>query len=99
MEEIPVIWTETAQQQLREIYLYIAEESIIQADKIFERLVKFTARLAVQPYKFPTDKYKTNNNGDYRAYELYHYRVSYKITKTAIYIVRLRSTHQNPLEY
>lgn len=56
MEEIPVIWTETAQQQLREIYLYIAEESIIQADKIFERLVKFTARLAVQPYKFPTDK-------------------------------------------
>lgn len=95
MEKNPVIWTEHTKSQLQEIYLYIAEESIVQADRIFEKLTASTAILS----KHPPDKYKTDNKGNYRAYEIYHYRISYKITETAIYIVRIRSSYQNPQEY
>lgn len=99
MEEIAVIWTETTKKQLQEIYLYIAEESILQADRIFNKLVESTTVLPKHPKKHPLDKYKTDNNGNYRAYELFHYRISYRIADTAIYIVRIRSTHKNPEEY
>src|SRR5690606_37198194 len=99
MEKIAVIWTETTKKQLQEIYLYIAEESIVQADRVFNKLVKSTAGLPKHPKKHPLDKYKTDNDGYYRAYELFHYRVSYRTTDTAIYIVRIRSTHKNPEEY
>lgn len=103
MEKNPVIWTEHTKSQLQEIYLYIAEESIVQADRIFEKLTASTAILSKHPHKhphkYPPDKYKTDNKGNYRAYEIYHYRISYKITETAIYIVRIRSSYQNPQEY
>jgi plasmid stabilization system protein ParE len=99
MEEVTVVWTETAQQQLQEIYRFIAEESIIQADNVFDRIVSATAHLQKQPHKFPPDKYKTNNNGDFRAFEIFHYRISYKISLEFIYIVRVRSTYQNPETY
>lgn len=99
MEEVTVIWTETAKKQLQDIYLYIAEDSILQADRVFEKLVNSTSKLTIHPKKHPQDKYKTDNDGSYRAYELYHYRISYRITPTVIYIVRIRSTHKNPEEY
>jgi len=99
MEKIPVIWPEKTIHQLHEIYLYIAEDSILQADRIFNKLVESTSLLPEHPHKYPPDKYKMNNSGNYRAYELYHYRISYKITQNAIYIVRIRSTYQNPEEY
>ncbi len=99
MEEITVIWTETSRKQLEEIYLYIAEESIIQADRIFTKLVNSTSLLNKYPFKYPADKYKLNNKGDYRAYEIYHFRITYRIVQSVIYIVRIRSTYQNPEEF
>jgi len=99
MEEISVIWTETSKKHLQEIYLYIAEESIIQADKVFSKLVKSTFSLSEHPFKYPQDKYKLNNDGDYRAYEIYHFRITYRIAKSVVYIVRIRSTYQNPEEF
>jgi len=99
MEEIAVIWTETARRQLQDIYKYIAEDSLVQADKVFEKIVSSTSKLALQPNRFPPDKYKTGNAGDFRAYEIFHYRISYKITAGRVYIVRVRSTHQNPELY
>jgi len=100
MEKLSIIWTETTKNQLEKIYLYIAEaSSIVQADNVFEKLVQSTASLIEHPQKYPADKYKTNNDGSYRAYELYHFRISYRITSDVIYIVRVRSTHQNPEEY
>src|SRR5690349_16753921 len=100
MEEIPVIWTETTKKQLEQIYLYIAEASSInQADNVFEKLINSTSQLPEHPLKNPPDKYKIDNEGIYRAYEVFHFRISYKITEEAIYIVRIRSTHQNPEGY
>lgn len=99
MEKIPVIWTENSKIQLQKIYFNIAMDSIFQADRVFEKLIESTADLSEYPLKYPPDKYKTDNEGNYRAYELYHFRISYKITDEAIYVVRIRSTYQNPKDY
>lgn len=100
MEEIPVIWTETTKKQLEQIYLYIAEaSSITQADNVFIKLINSTSQLPKHPHINPPDKYKIDNDDSYRAYEIFHFRISYKITEKAIFIVRIRSTHQNPEGY
>lgn len=99
MEEVPIIGTKNTRQQLQDIYLYLAEDSILQADRIFDLIVNSTLRLTIHPFRFPPDKYKTDNDGNYRAYELHHFRISYRISETAIYIIRIRSTYQNPEEY
>jgi mRNA-degrading endonuclease RelE of RelBE toxin-antitoxin system len=51
------------------------------------------------PEKHPSDKYHKNNKGSYRAYEIYHYRIAYKITKTEIIITRVRHTKMEPKKY
>jgi len=79
--------------------LFIAKDSHQQADIIFDKLVNSTLKLEAMPYRYPPDKYKTDNDGRYRAYELFHYRISYKITDTTIYILRVRSTYRNPKTY
>lgn len=39
---------------------------------------------------------KQNNNGNYRAFEIYSYRISYRINENEIYRVRVRHTSRNP---
>ena len=99
MEKRSVIWTERAIHQLEEVYKYIAKDSILQADKVFDEIKVSSEAIIEQPEKNPPDKYKSNNKGNYRAYEIYRYRISYRITKNTIYIVRLRSTDRNPKLY
>ena len=79
--------------------VYIARESILEADKVFDQMEASTEALSDQSKRYPPDKYKKNNKGNYRAYEIYRHRISYRIAQKNIYIVRLRSTDQNPKEY
>ena len=71
----------------------------LQADNVFDKIKSSAYDVRDNPEKYPPDKYKINNKGNYRAYEIYRYRISYLITKKDIYIVRLRGTDQNPREY
>ncbi|MBS1529956.1 MAG: type II toxin-antitoxin system RelE/ParE family toxin [Bacteroidetes bacterium] len=45
------------------------------------------------------DKYKINNNGNYRAFELYSFRIGYLVKEDEIIIARIRNTKQEPLDY
>ena len=64
-----------------------------------DELIDLTIALSENPEKYALDKYKINNDGSWRAFEKYHYRVSYKITATQIRVVRLRHTSKSPLNY
>lgn len=48
---------------------------------------------------YPLDKYRMNNDGSFRAYELLRYRVSYQIIEKEIIIVRVRHTSMEPKQY
>lgn len=47
----------------------------------------------------PLDKYRKNNDGRFRAYELHRYRIAYRITEKEIIIVRILHTSLEPREY
>lgn len=85
--------------QLEEAVRHIALDSVPQAEKIRLAILLKVARLATHPAVYPPDKYKKDNNGNFRAFELYRYRISYYESATEIRILRVRHTSREPKEY
>lgn len=71
-------------------------DSVQNAEGVRVQLLQKIDQLIAFPDIYPKDKYKANNDGSYRAFELHHYRVSYRIMKNGIKIVRLRHTSMIP---
>jgi plasmid stabilization system protein ParE len=97
--KLNVIWDSHARIHLSEAYKYIRKDSIDNAEKVRKKILAATDTLSVHPKKYPADKYKINNDGSYRAFIVYRYRISYKIQDTEIRILRIRHTSMEPLEY
>lgn len=94
-----VIWSKAAKTQLQKAYNYIVKDSLQNAQIVRDKIIELTIDLPKNPEKYPQDKFKKNNDGSYRAFEVYHYRISYHIVKDHIRIVRLRHTSMSPLSY
>jgi plasmid stabilization system protein ParE len=94
-----VRWSKAAAAQLKTVYNYIKKDSLQNALKVRDDIVKLSQSLTSNPEMYPPDKFKLNNDGCYRAVEIYHYRLSYKILQNEILIVRLRHTAMSPIEY
>ena len=93
------VWTPQAIAELKKAYDYISKDSPQNARKVVDELTAIADRLATQSEMFPPDKFKKNNDGTWRAFEKYHYRISYRITADNIRIVRMRHTSRTPLQY
>ena len=48
---------------------------------------------------YTLDQLKQNNDGSYRTYVKYSYRISYRIMNDVVRILRVRHTSREPLEY
>ena len=96
-----VIWSEPSLQHLSLIHEYILKESgsLTNADNVIDKIIKSTQILSDQPKINPPDKFKLNNNGDYRAYEIYSYRIAYRILLNKVRILRIRHISREPLKY
>ncbi len=94
-----IIWPRQAQNQLERAYKYILEDSYQNAEKVKKDILASTRKLANNPEKFPADKYRENNDGSFRAFELHRYRIAYRISEKQIIIVRVRHTSMNPKTY
>jgi plasmid stabilization system protein ParE len=93
------VWSKRAKAELKKAYEYICQDSSQNAAKVRDELIDITIDLPRHPEIFPPDKYKKDNDGTWRAFEKYHYRISYRITPTEIRIVRMRHTRRSPLPY
>ena len=93
------VWTPRAIAELRKAYDYISKDSPQNARKVVDELTQIANQLPAQPDMFPADKFKKNNDGSWRAFEKFHYRISYLITSKEIRIVRMRHTSRTPLQY
>lgn len=78
---------------------YILKHSYQNAEKVKNDILNSTRKLAEHPEIYPPDKYRKNNDGSFRAYELHHYRIAYRITENEIVIVRVRHTKMEPADY
>lgn len=94
-----ILWSQHAKIQLQEAYNYISRDSPKAAEKVINDIIDITLSLSLNPETHPPDKYKIDNDGAYRAFEIYHYRIAYRISNNSIRILRLRHTKMSPLKY
>ena len=94
-----VVWDTQAYLQLEKEHKYIKKKSVTGANKVWKSIRDTVKSLALHPEIFSLDRFKKNNDGSYRAFEKYSYRVSYKVKETEIIILRVRHTSREPLEY
>lgn len=72
------IWSNKAKMQLKAASDYIMQHSVQNAEKVRNEIIDLTINLINHPEKYPLDKYKISNDGTYRAFEIYHYRIRTK---------------------
>lgn len=94
-----VVWNLNAKQELKRVYEYILKDSYQNAIKVRQEIIDAVLSLPEHPDKYHHDKYKIKNDGTWRAFEIYHYRISYRVKKDQIRIIRLRHTSRSPLHY
>jgi plasmid stabilization system protein ParE len=94
-----VVWSRSAQSQLKLAYNYIKEESHQNAKKVTDEIIDITISLMTRSEIYPLDKYKSGNDGTYRAFELHRYRITYRVLQDFILIVRMRHTSRSPLSF
>ena len=95
-----VIWSKLALNQIEEIHKYVLENSkSVRIADLIDKILTSSEVLSNQPELYALDKFKEFNNGSYRAYEIFHYRISYRIFKDEIRILRVRHSSREPLKY
>ena len=94
---VKVVWRKLALKQLNKAFNYIKRESLQAAKKVREEIFVKTEELKYNPEIYPLDKYRKNNDGTIRAFEVYSYRITYQITTYEIRILRVRHTKREPL--
>ncbi len=96
-----IIWTRQAVKELSQAFdnLYEICKSVEIAKRVIAEIHQSTGILSNTPYVYKLDNLKDNNPGNIRAYEKHTHRISYLITKKAIYIIRVRYARKEPLEF
>ena len=92
-------WNKVAINQFQALIEYIAQESPANAEKVAHEVLNQIERLRTYPYIHTPDKYKLNNDGNYRAFELHKFRVAYYASSKEVRILRVRHTSQEPKLY
>ncbi len=93
-----VIWNSIALQKLKETCDYIKNDSLQNARKVRNDVLDVTRSLCTYPERYPLDKYKTDNYGTYRAFEMHRLRIAYRVLSTEVKIIALRHTSMGPMD-
>ena len=91
-----VSWDKEALLSLQKAYDFISNDSLANATKVRDTILKIVRSLPDNPEKFPPDKFKLNNKGNYRAFEKFSYRLAYRFSDKEIKILRVRHVKQEP---
>jgi plasmid stabilization system protein ParE len=99
MKKRKITWDKQALHYFRDTIRYIRQDSPQNADKVKMQVLEKISELSIRPEIHKPDKYKLDNNGSYRAFELHRLRVGYLVKEDEIIIARVRNTSQEPLDY
>ncbi len=87
-----VTWSATSIKQVSDALEYIRQDSVQNAENLYAKLIDKLETTAGVPESCPPDKYKINNDGSFRAFILSNYRVSFRVNKAGIKVLRFRHT-------
>jgi len=94
-----IVWDKKAILQMEEVYQYLKEHSTQSANKVRKSIKETIRKLSKHPEIYPMDRLKYNNDGSFRAFEVYSYRITYRVMENEIRILRVRHTSREPLDY
>lgn len=92
-------WSKVAHDEFRVAIEYIMNDSVQNAENLEKKLRNKLHTVLEYPDMYPPDKYKSDNDGSYRAFNLFSYRVSYRVKDDCILILRIRHSSRKPLQY
>ena len=99
MKKRKIQWDKETLDLFKAAIKYIRSKSFQNADSVKADILAKVSELAEKPEIHPPDKYKKDNDGRYRAFELHRYRISYLVKETEIIIARFRHTSLEPGTY
>ena len=99
IRKLKVVIGQAAKKSLQEAYEYIRNDSSENAERVKAKILSSIKELINNPHRHNPDEYRLNNDGSYRAYEIYRYRITYHVSADEIRVIRIRHTRMNPLEY
>lgn len=91
-----VVWGKTAFRHFEKAISFIENDSPQNSIRFKENILTKIEALVSNPEKFPADKMKAKNDGNYRCFEFHHYRISYHVSNSEIKILRVRHTSRLP---
>lgn len=92
-------WTDDAADQFAEILEYILLESPAGATIVKNAVFDRVRQLDRHPFMYDLDVLCEDNDGSYRAFTVYHYRITYRISENEVVIIRIRHTSREPEVY
>lgn len=94
-----IIWDTKARNSFKKQIDHIKKDSFQSAEKVMDDIFRILDTLPSNPKKFPPDKFKTDNDGNFRSFESNSLRIAYLITEKLIRILRVRHVRQEPKHY
>lgn len=88
-----------ATKQYYQILEYLTNEAPEAINIVGNALLDMIESLALEYNNYPPDRFKKNNDGTFKAALVFNYRVSYQISDKDIYILRIRLTSREPMNY
>lgn len=98
-QQYEIVWTKRSQQHIRALYKHISKNSLQNSAMVIEDIVAAVEKAIPNPECYAPDKYKTGNDGSYRAFEKHRYRVAFRFTKNIIRVLSVRHTKMEPKQY
>lgn len=101
IKSFSIDWDTAALHQLESILEHLERESAFAVKIVMHAILHRVSKIENTPFINEVDKLKTNNDGTYRAFVAYSYRVSYRVLyeKILVVILRVRHTSREPLEH
>ena len=98
-KKISIQWHPNAFSNFQNLIEYIHSESISAANMVGISILYEIEKLIDFPKIHPLDRFKKKNDGNYRAFVIYNYRISYYYEEQNIFILRIRHSSREPLNY
>ncbi len=90
-------WDKLAVEQLMDAIKYLEDnEQFAYAEKIEKDILAKIKSLPQKPAIYQPDRLKKNNDGSFHAFEIDHYRISYRKLPKEIRILRVRHSSRRP---
>ena len=94
-----IIWDVEARNSFKKQIDHIKKDSLQAAEKVRNEIFDIFDDLPANPLMFPADKFKTDNDGNFRAFEKHSIRIAYLVSESHIRILRVRHVRQEPQQY